>query len=278
MRFAGQFICGLAVWLVAGGSGWAQDASANPYVPIVERNIFNLVPMPSTDPADAKPVDPPPKITPNGIMSLFGQVQVLFKVAEPGKAGKPAEDQSYVMSEGERQDDIEVTKIDALASIITFNNHGVIQELPLSNVPDVSTPDAAPTGGPGFGRRPGFPGGGPRFGGGRNPGNPSTGNNPSYGGNPNTSATPNSGTANVGGNNGYNPQSQSQNDLSPEALALLMEKNRIDTQDLVNQGLMPPLPPTPITPADAKGVGGVPLVAGSDNGPPALPNQVESEQ
>jgi hypothetical protein len=48
--------------------------------------------------------------------------------------------------------------------------------------------------------------------------------------------------------------------LTPEAQVLLMEKNRLDTQDEVIKGTMPPLPPTAITPEDAVGVGGAPLV------------------
>ena len=45
---------------------------------------------------------------PNGIMSIFGQLQVLFKVAIPAKAEQPAKDESYILSEGQRQDEIEV--------------------------------------------------------------------------------------------------------------------------------------------------------------------------
>jgi hypothetical protein len=39
-----------------------------------------------------------------------------------------------------------------------------------------------------------------------------------------------------------------------------IEQNRIATQDLVNQGKMPPLPPTALTPAEATAQGGTPLV------------------
>src|ERR1700743_259422 len=95
----------------------------NPYITIIDRNIFSLVAIPTNPPADAKPIDPPPKITPNGIMSLFGQLQVLFKVAISAKPGQPPKDQSYVLSVGERQDEIEVTKIDENNNLITFNNH-----------------------------------------------------------------------------------------------------------------------------------------------------------
>jgi hypothetical protein len=62
-------------------------------------------------------------------MSIFGNLQVLFKVTgkPDGKVG------SYILMEGQRQDDIEVTKIDEKSSLVTFNNNGIVQTLPLAN-------------------------------------------------------------------------------------------------------------------------------------------------
>jgi hypothetical protein len=117
---------------VMGASAAASAATANnPYTPIVQRNIFALNPLPTNNPADQKPPEPPSKIIPNGIMTIFGKVQVLFKVQEPGKAGQPAKELSYVLGEGERQDDIEVQKINEKAAAITFNNRGIVQTLEL---------------------------------------------------------------------------------------------------------------------------------------------------
>src|SRR5271168_44531 len=132
MKLLGQIIVGVgAAFLIS--AAWADDLamSGNPYDSIIARNMFSLVPMPTNNPADEKPPDPPAKITPNGIMSLFGQLQVLFKVATPPKPGQPPQDLSYVMSEGDRQDGIAVNKIDEEAGVITFDNHGIIQQLPL---------------------------------------------------------------------------------------------------------------------------------------------------
>ena len=118
---------------LAGGLLWsaglrADDAalSGNPYGVVVERNIFGLNPPPLVDP-NATVVEPPAKIIPNGIMSIFGQLQVLFKVA--GKP--PAKDANYILMEGQSQDEIEVVKIDEKAGIVSFNNHGIPQDLPL---------------------------------------------------------------------------------------------------------------------------------------------------
>lgn len=110
----------------------------NPYAPVVVRNIFGLNPPTPVDTTTT--AAPPVQITANGIMSIFGQLQVLFKVA-----GKPAGKDSYILTEGQRQDDIEVTKIDEKAGIVTFNNHGIVQALPLVPATPSSTPAPAPS-------------------------------------------------------------------------------------------------------------------------------------
>ena len=149
MKRLGKIVVCLASGLVLNAGTRADDGVLpnNPYAPIVVRNIFALNPPPPVD--AAPPGDPPPKITPNGIMSIFGKLQVLFKVAGTPKPGQPAKDEFYILSEGQRQDEIEVTHIDEKASLVTFNNHGTVQELPLvkANPPPVSTPMPA-QGGP----------------------------------------------------------------------------------------------------------------------------------
>ncbi len=109
----------------------------NPYVPIVVRNIFGLNPPQAVIPTDTQP---PSNITPNGIMTIFGTTQVLFKVAVPPRPPEPATEKSYILSDGQRQDDIEVTHIDEKAGIVTFNNHGVVQRIPLVKAPPITTP------------------------------------------------------------------------------------------------------------------------------------------
>ena len=140
----------IAIWLAGGlvlSAGAQVDnvavASAdNPYEAIATRNIFSLNPVAAEVPAG----DPPPKITLNGIMSIHGRSQALYKVAGTGKPGQPAKDQFYNLSEGQRQDDVEVVHINDQASLVTFNNHGTVQEIPLANAPAVTT-SAPGTGG-----------------------------------------------------------------------------------------------------------------------------------
>jgi hypothetical protein len=145
---------------LAGGMALSANVRAddvvlpgNPYALVVARNIFGLNPPKPVDPSATD--TPPPKITLNGITDILGQMQALFKVAGTAKPGKTAGDDSYILSEGQRQDEIEVVKIDEKAGIVTFNNHGETQQLALV----AATPSSAPAAG-------------------TNPGNPATGFRP----------------------------------------------------------------------------------------------------
>jgi hypothetical protein len=231
MNWQRHFILGLAV------AGWLSSqppmvvaGDEDPYAPIVTRNVFGLVPIPTNAPVDPASLVPPPKITPNGIMTLFGKLQVLFKVAGVARPGQPPKDESYVMSEGDRQDDIEVQKIDEPSATITFNNHGVVQQLPLVagtatggspapapsgfSPPPIPMPRAAPGGDGGIGF-------GGRFGRSRNVqggGNPSAGGAPGFGG----------GAAAMGGT----PQ---QEQVTPEQQIINMESQRAKWLDEGNK-------------------------------------------
>jgi len=192
-------------------------------------------------------------------------VQVLFKTPGKAKPGQPAKEESFVMCAGERQDEIEVVKIDEKAGVVTFNNHGVLQELTLvaaANVPSPGPVSGGPGGAP---PGPGLPGispmpmplgvGAPTVGG-------RFGARQPRGKNVTTSEdlTAAANLAGAGGRAGANATGAAQN-LSPEAQIIMIEANRASTQEAVNQGLLPPLPPTVLTPADATGHGGTPLIS-----------------
>ena len=243
MRFAGRFILGLALGLglAAVFPAAAGTAAGQPYATIVSRNIFGLLPIPVVDPATLQPpADPPPKITPNGIMSIFGRLQVLFKVAVKPPPGQPAKDASYVMGEGERQDEIEVMKIDEKAGVVTFDNHGTVQELPLVAV------SASGPGGPGI--SPGGPGG-------RTPFNPNRGAGggfgsvpmPGGGANPGAGGASPAGSAPMsGGVNSVGIYQPPETQLSPEAQVIMMEAQRAKWQEEGNPAAAL-FPPTPLT-------------------------------
>jgi len=164
MKRVGKLCLCLTGCVVLQASLCAEDTLSpdNPYAAIAARNVFDIHPPAPVDPNAQPPAEPPPKITLNGITSNLGHVRALFKVAIPAKPGQPAKDQFYILSEGEAQDEIEVTKIDEKGGLVTFNNHGTQQELPLTVATASSGPAPAPAApaagpGPGPGFRPGFP-------------------------------------------------------------------------------------------------------------------------
>ena len=272
MKRLGKIVVCLASGLVLNAGARADDVVLpnNPYAPIVVRNVFGLNPPQPVDP-NATQADLP-KIIPNGIMSIFGQLQVLFKVAGTAKPGQPAKDASYILSEGQRQDEIEVIQIDEKASLVTFNNHGTVQELPLAkaNPPVVNTPAAAPGGpvptqnftapkGVNSGGNPGRFGGSSASGPGaaRNRGMGNGGNNFNTGGNQN----PNSQAIPMGGGSvlqstptgaGYSGQQQPQNTMSPEAQLILLEAQRAQWQQEGNPAASI-IPTTMLTPRNSAG-------------------------
>lgn len=134
---------GKIAFCLASSVAWAgfcaigPATSANPYDPIVVRNVFDLNP-----PQPVGPIvpDTPVKITPDGIMTIFGSKQVLFYADIPPRPPIPATQKSYILSEGQQQDDIEVKRIDEGKGIITFSNHGVLQEIPLAKAGPITTP------------------------------------------------------------------------------------------------------------------------------------------
>ena len=242
----------------AGLTATNNPLPGNPYAPIVARNIFGLLPPEAPPDPALEAAKNLPKITPTGIMGVFGNWQVLFKVAgaataKPGQPGQPAKDDFYILSQGQRQDDIEVLKIDEKKGIVTFDNHGTTQELPLAAASGTGGGPAAPSspGGMKPGMAPGGPGGGPggpggftRFGAG--------GGNNNNGGNPNTNPGSNGGPGdpNASMDNGNSMQSRiyqpPASTMTPEQTVISIEAQRLQYQQK-GSPLANLLPPTPLT-------------------------------
>jgi hypothetical protein len=246
-------LAGGLVWLNTGLYADNRVSANNPFEPIAVRNIFGLNPPQAPAPVDTSP---PATITPNGIMTIFGGTpQVLFKVAVPPRPPEPATDKSYILSEGQRQDDIEVTHIDKKGGIVTFNNHGVVQEIPLVKAPPISTPTpvvmnsafTAPGAAPG-----GFGGPGGGMGG---PSAPGGGHYPRFGNNPG----PNGGPGGNVGNPGGPPRQQ----ISPEEQMILIAAQHAQAQQ-AGDPIAKIFPPT-----ELDGAAGV--VPDSPSGGPSTP-------
>jgi len=135
MRRGGQ----LTLFVLLGGLsvGAAASAvnpvpSASPYDGIVDRNVFGLKPPPPPpDPEATK--TPPAKITLTGIIggTILGNKRALMKTPAPqGKPGEqPKGEQSYILTIGQREGDIEVLDIDEKAGSVKVNNAGAVLTL-----------------------------------------------------------------------------------------------------------------------------------------------------
>jgi hypothetical protein len=224
----------LTLWTAA--NALAVQSAGSPYQGIVDRNVFGLKPPPN--PEDSKPPPPPPpSIKLQGITTILGNKRALMKIMMPGRPGVKAEEQSFILAEGQRDGEIEVLEIDDKAGTVKVNNFGTITNLnfknngvviantPAPGMPVPGMPGAPPgVGGGGIPPPPGPPGFSPSAAGGyqrsipmtRNPRMNPTGAamNPSgYGGAPSPSvysAVP---------SQGY-PASMSSGTATPGAVAL----------------------------------------------------------
>jgi hypothetical protein len=228
----------------------ATNPDGNPYAEtIVGRNVFSLkTPPPPPNPEDLVKKDPPPKILLQGLTTILGRRQVLFKVQMPAKAGQPAKEESYVAAEKERYGEIEVLEIDENAGVVKFNNHGTVEPLNMKDhvaKAPVGAPPPPPTALPQPGR-PTLPGVPPPTAS-LNPAQPGSGALTTIGGSreiPTRALRTSSAT--IGGVPGANPgQEQVVPQLDPEATAVLYEANRLKNEEMTKAGLRPKLPEHP---------------------------------
>lgn len=141
-------------------SAWGNTGD-NPYKTIVDRNVFGLKPPPPPGPAPGtENTTPPPKITLTGITTILGNKRALMKT--PPAAVKPGEqprEQSYILSEGQRDGDLEVVQIDEKTGSVKLMYAGT----PVTLTFEKDGPKTAPGGLPApTGMVPGMPPGGGR--------------------------------------------------------------------------------------------------------------------
>jgi hypothetical protein len=236
----------------------------NPYQGIVDRNVFGLRPPPPP-PSNEPPKPPIPAINLTGITTILGKKMAFMTIQlppKPGEQGKPNGPTSFMLSEGERDGEIEVVSIDENAGMVKVNDFGTITNVTFGKLP--STPAPAVAGGPGgipspnpivapvAGQRsiPGLPARTLRLG-----NNQAGMNNGTSPGLVNGQANPNIGLGQASGN-GYiaQPQSdaaalaeqQAAANRSPEENVLLYEANRIKNEQLIQAGAkLPRMPQHP---------------------------------
>lgn len=254
----------IAAGLLAAGAGLLAAAPAdpaeNPYLVVVERNMFDLKPMPRPEETVPAPPPPPPtKITLQGITVLFGRKEVLLKIPESPAPGQPPQERSLILGEGERHGPIEVVRIDPVAREVEFRDSGNPVTLKLTDfivkTPVAPTPTPAPgvvkPAAPGTSRpvppptvnlpRPGTPVGS-TMGTTVRPNPVANQPTPGFPSRPVRTLPANTVPSTV-----QVPQPQ-QPPLSLEEQIVLIELQRQATQDKVMRGELPPLPPTELTP------------------------------
>jgi hypothetical protein len=106
------------------------EAPRHPYSAISERNVFALKPPP---PPPEPPSEKAPalKITLTGITTILGNKRALLETpAEPAKPGQPAKGkQFYMLTEGQRDGDLEVLQIDEVAGTVKVRNSDITETL-----------------------------------------------------------------------------------------------------------------------------------------------------
>ena len=160
MKPKGQrLVCALASVAFC-ATAMAQDAPHNPYQGIIDRNVFGLrtpPPPPTNNPEANKP--PPPKITLTGIVTGFtGNKRALMKLQIPPKPGMPPNEKSLIMTEGQREDEVEVLEINEVEGTVKVNEYGSVTTLELTKPPSspAPAPVAAAGAAPGFAPPGGF--------------------------------------------------------------------------------------------------------------------------
>ena len=232
-------IGGLGVLLVGGNAKAIPED--NPYHEIPVRNVFKLNPL-TTPPTNPPPKETPTTIVPTGLTDVVDRTVALFKLQYPARPGQPAKEESFILAEGQRVGNIEVIKIEKQAGAITFNNNGTMIRLTLekdgAKIPNTPATSLAGVPLPGANAPAPMP-------------LPAPVQSPPVL-NPNTKSIPmrhqpalsNPNPAAVAA-----PQpAPQQKPLSPEEQIILMELEREATKGQVQNGKVPPLPPTPIAP------------------------------
>ena len=133
------------------------EPAPDQYQGIRDRNVFGLRPPPAQK-VDTPPPAPLPKIILTGITTILGNKRALMKVAPTGaKPGtEAAKEISLILTEGQRDSDVEVLQIDEKAGAVKVNNSGTVMTLTFEKDGAKLPPTAAP-GAPGAPPAPGMP-------------------------------------------------------------------------------------------------------------------------
>ena len=259
------------------------ESAPDQYQGIRDRNVFGLRPPPART-VDLPPPVPLPKITLTGITTILGNKRALMKVAPSGaKPGtEAAKEISLILTEGQRDSDVEVLQIDEKAGAVKVNNSGTVVTLTFEKDGAKLPPTAAPgaPGAPGAPAAPGVPSALPMAGVSNNPYPPVTHKIPARNARTPTGVQvlpglPGAAPAPVGGlptPTGVNPSPipavAGQQQLTPEEQRIIEEFQR---QGNPAAQTVPGLPPLPSVPTATQPAQTVPPANGLN---PQVPAQI----
>lgn len=128
-------------------------SSDDPYRAIVDRNVFDLRPMPEKT-TPAPPPTPPPNVKLVGLLMITGHPQAVLSIADPTAPSKPPA--TYILAEEERRASVEVKSInmDAQTARVDISGDVVQLKLEVMKAPPAGPAPAGPAmaGAPGQGR------------------------------------------------------------------------------------------------------------------------------
>jgi hypothetical protein len=272
MERGGKMIVSLLSVLALGvGIRSSAASSDGPYRAIVDRNVFDLRPMPVAA-INTAPATPPPNVKLGGLMEITGHPQAVLVVTDPTAPSKPPV--SYVLGEGERKSTVEVKSINMdnkTARVVIAGNE---VQLKLEEVKATGGP--APGGAPGLAGAPGprqFPPGVRGAGRGAfpmpTPGSPAMPASPSY----QPTAAPDASALPTRPVRTDATDAAAQPAMTPEQQFVQIEQNR-DAYTQNNDPRAQILPPTPLTQAlQASAAGGGQDTGASAPQAPAAPQR-----
>jgi hypothetical protein len=139
----------LATAIVASdGLAIVPDSTSTQYQDIKDRNVFGLRP-PQVVTSQSNLPPQVPKITLTGITTILGNKRALMKMLPVGlKPGETAKEVSLILTEGQRESEVEVLQIDEKAGSVRVNNSGTVMTLTFekdgAKLPATSGPGAGP--------------------------------------------------------------------------------------------------------------------------------------
>ena len=231
--------------LLAGVTAAVQTVSAitadNPYTSaITNRNLFSLKSAAEMAPP-VTPLPPPniPLVKLTGLTTLMGGKRCILRIPVPARGQVPAKEVSLFKAEQDSMEEgIQVLEIDLAAARVKINNNGTEQTLDLAKDSPKPAASVAPV--PGLALPKPLAGVAPIP---QPPAAASMQRTPRLGAGP-AYADPASNPANTASGGAANAGFPQRQALSLEDQEVMIEANRLQTQHLVDQGELPPLPPT----------------------------------